>query len=452
MASIVSAGTTSGTSLNLSADTSGVLQLATNGTGTSGLPTLGLADAVINVSGTGYRLAQASLPASVTLSARRVGDTAATGTLNIANSAINDGYSEKLVGTIGAAPAGFTVSAPATTGLIAAGGSESRTVSLSTATAGTFGGNVNIALASDGTGTSGFGALSIGSADVALSGKVYTPAVAQLNTAVISFGIVRKGDVVGSQSVEVKNNAGSTPLNDTMAASMGAVSSGFTSSGGVSGLGAGASGSGTLIVGLDTAAAGIFNGSATVDFLSQNGDMTDLALAGLHVALSGQVNDIAKPLFNKTGGAGSFGCVGQVCTLDFGNLLVGSGISSNTLALTNDVSGPAADDLLGGFNLAFLGLFVDSGFGTVNLAPGGSLGPLMLSFDALNEGLFSGSFLFSGLSHYAGLTDLVLDDITVNLRANVVRQGAAPEPGTIAMILLAAGIALGARRRQQRMH
>jgi len=35
MASIVSAGTTSGTSLNLSADTSGVLQLATNGTTTA---------------------------------------------------------------------------------------------------------------------------------------------------------------------------------------------------------------------------------------------------------------------------------------------------------------------------------------------------------------------------------------------------------------------------------
>ena len=35
MASIISAGTTSGTSLNLSGDTSGVLQLASNGTTTA---------------------------------------------------------------------------------------------------------------------------------------------------------------------------------------------------------------------------------------------------------------------------------------------------------------------------------------------------------------------------------------------------------------------------------
>jgi len=35
MASILSAGTTSGTALNMSSDTSGVLQLATNGTTTA---------------------------------------------------------------------------------------------------------------------------------------------------------------------------------------------------------------------------------------------------------------------------------------------------------------------------------------------------------------------------------------------------------------------------------
>jgi hypothetical protein len=35
MASIISSGTTSGTALNMSGDTSGVLQLATNGTTTA---------------------------------------------------------------------------------------------------------------------------------------------------------------------------------------------------------------------------------------------------------------------------------------------------------------------------------------------------------------------------------------------------------------------------------
>lgn len=417
-----------------------------DGSFNSGVPTA-LPSQSVTMNAEVYRLAQASVTPSVALAARRVGDAAATGTLNIANTAANDGYSEGLRGTIGAAPAGFTVAPPATTGLIAAGGSESRTVSLSTAAAGSFGGNVNVALESDGAGTSGFSAISIGSADVAVSGKVYTPAVAQLNTPVISFGVVRKGDVVAAQNVTVTNAAAATALNDTMKASAGGAVGPFTAGGSSAGLGAGQSNAGgTLVVGLSTASAGVFNGSATVAFVSQNPDMADLDLGSEQVTLSAQVNEIAKALFSKSGGAGSFGCLGLVCTLDFGNLLIGSGSSTGILALTNDVTGPA-DDLMGSFNLAGLGDFLGSGFGAVDLAAGATLGGLTLSFDALNEGLFTGSFAFNGISHNDSQSDLVLDAITVNLRANVVRQGSVPEPGTLALLLLAGIAALATRRR-----
>jgi hypothetical protein len=169
------------------------------------------------------------------------------------------------------------------------------------------------------------------------------------------------------------------------------------------------------------------------------------------VALSGQVNNVANPVFGKTGGAGSFGCSALVCTLDFGNLFVGSGPTSGILALTNSALAPA-DDLIGAFDLAGLGDFMGAGFGPVNLVAGASLGGLMLSFDALTEGLFTGSFVFSGASRNAFQSDLARADITIFLRANVIPTGTVPEPGTISIVLLGAGLAFAARRRQAQRH
>ncbi len=419
-----------------------------DGTFNSGVPTA-LPSQTVDMSAEVYRLAQAGLPAAVNLAARRVGDAQSTGTLNIANTAAADGFSEGLKGTIGAAPAGFAVTGPATTALIAAGGSEARTVGLSTATAGNFGGIVSVALVSNGAGTSGFGDLSVGSANVAVSGKVYTPAVGQLVSppASIDFGTVRVGTGVAAQAVTIVNAAAATALNDTLKGTLAVAGAGFTGNGAsVSGLIAGGP-DGTMQLGLDTSVAGVKAGSAQVMYVSQNADMSDLVLgSSTSIGLSGTVNALANPVFGKSAGAAAFSCTSGVCTLNLGSLQQNSGTADNTLNLQNLVAGPA-DDLLGDFDFSGFSGFGHSGFGAVDLDAGESVDGMTLSLDTSAVGVYSSSFFFNGFSHNPFQADWGLGPIRFNVIANVFAPGGnVPEPSTL-WLLLAAAAGWNLRRR-----
>jgi hypothetical protein len=394
----------------------------------------------VTVTGGVYRLANPVIGNSPITIAARVGDAvAANQGVSISNSS-PDSYTEGLKVSIGAV-SGNAQSNGGTIANLAAGATNSSAILVglaSTATAGTTSGTVTLALASTGAGTTGAPDLALPSQDVAVNGKVYTPAVAQLNTTAVDFGIVRKGDVVAPRSVSVSNAAAATDLNDTLAASMGTVSGPFTGSGSVSGLGAGATGSGSLILGLSTGTAGVFTGSASVNVASQNPDMSDLALAALQVALTGQVNELASPLFGKESGAGSFGCSGLTCTLDFGNIVQGSGPVSAALFLQNNVAAPA-DSLKGFFDLAAVNDFSLLGWiDPTNLTPGQSLLGLGVNFGPLALGQVSDTIFFDGLSFNADdLAGRALGRYALQLRANVVQGGTVPEPGTLAMLLLA---------------
>jgi hypothetical protein len=116
---------------------------------------------------------------------------------------------------------------------------------------------------SSGAGTTGAADLALPGQSVALAGHVYTPAVAQANTTVVDFGIVHRGDAVAERGVSVTNAATISAANDSLRASLGGASAGFTASGTVTGLAAGATDATSLRVGLNTAAAGVFAGTAT---------------------------------------------------------------------------------------------------------------------------------------------------------------------------------------------
>lgn len=90
---------------------------------------------------------------------------------------------------------------------------------------------------STGIGSTGAADVSVGSQLVALAGKVYEKAVAQLNTVALNFGIVRVGDVVTARDVSVRNTTAVAGLNDTLAAAVSS-SGPFQASGSVSGLAA----------------------------------------------------------------------------------------------------------------------------------------------------------------------------------------------------------------------
>ena len=229
---------------------------------------LNLPNQIVNVSADVYRLANPTLnTTSLTLAGRvgGVGDTThLTGAISITNTS-PDIYTETLNVARGANVAGFTGTG-GPIDLVAGASSNAIQVSLNTSAAGHVGGNQTFVFTSTGAET-GAGAVTVsptGASTVALSGNVYTPAVAQQNTAAVNFGIVHVGDVVAAQGVSVTNGAAATALNDVLRAQFAGATGPFTGGGNLgAGLGAGQTDSSSLSVGMSTGTAGIYSGTAT---------------------------------------------------------------------------------------------------------------------------------------------------------------------------------------------
>ena len=429
-----------------------VLNFASDGSFNNGTPT-GLPSQTVNLSAEVYRLATAAVNTPINLAARRVGDAAATSALTLSNSAATDGFSEGLRGAIGAAPAGFGISGAASTALIAAGASEARTVSLSTAVAGSFGGNVTIGLVSNGAGTSGFGDAALTDKLVALSGKVYTQAAGQVSTPVIDFGIVRVGDVVSTRNITINNSAAVTALNDTLRGDLSGISGPFGGGSSVSGVAA--QGSGQIGVTLNTGAAGVYAQNGSVSFLSQNPDMLDVS-AGANggVLVKAQVNRLANADFDLLAGLGLLTQNGNDYILDLGNLALSGNAYALALQLDNEVSGPA-DDLSGGFDLSAVDEFGLTGFGAPvgPLGAGQATGSLGVAFLASTLGLHEDIVSFDGFSTNASDPNGIAQHRRLIIRANVIDPNGnpIPEPGSLGLLLIAAvGLAVARRQRQQR--
>ena len=110
------------------------------------------------------------------------------------------------IASFGAVSAGFAGSG-SITGLAAGASSNALGVALNTATAGSFAGTAGVSFVSSGAGTTGAADLALPGQSVALTRPVYTPAVAQVNTTMVDFGIVHRGDVVADRGVSVTNAA-----------------------------------------------------------------------------------------------------------------------------------------------------------------------------------------------------------------------------------------------------
>jgi len=428
------------------------IALASDGTGTSGLGVTPLASQTVAVNGAVYRLANPALvPSSLTL-AGRIGDAAPTAALAVTNVS-PDLFTERLNASIGTVGAGFSATG-SISGLAAGASSNALGVALSTAGAGTFSGTAGVSFVSSGAGTTGAADLALAGQSTALTGHVYTPAVAQTNTTVVDFAIVHRGDVVADRNVSVSNTATASALNDTLRASLGAAPAGFTTGGTVTGLAAGASDATSLRVGLNTAAAGVFAGSTTASFASHDGDLADLALGSATVALRGQVNNFAAVALTKSGGAGALSHVGNTWMLDLGTLALGGGSPLASLSVLNSAIGPA-DLLSGSFDLSGIrNGFTLTGFGSFSdLVAGASFDGLGVVLADAAVGSFEATIvLHASGSNASGFFDR-LDDTTLVVRGDVAGAVAAvPEPETY--LLMVAGLvvmtAVARRRRPGR--
>ena len=387
-----------------------------------------------------FRLASGSAATPVSLGNVHVG-TALSGNIAVTNTAANDGFSEKLNASV-TGTGGDVASASGAVNGLGAGQTNSTgiTASLNTSTAGAKSGTATLAFASDGTGIDGGAPVSAGSQSVTVNGKVYTPAVAAVQTGSVNFGIVHVGDGGGqlSQSVAVKNDAQVTALNDVLTGSIAAGAAPFSGNGTLgAGLGAQQSSS-ALQVGLDTSNAGIFSGSADLALASHDTDLADLALVTAPVQLDAQINNYAKLGFLNTGGIGNLSGGGNMFTLDFGTLLLNSGTQQTHLSFLNDnpLGEQTFTDLLSSSLLSSSSTGFTLGGQTyvLSLAGGESGGGFDIGFDTSMLGSFRELLSFNVDSSNSSGFDQTIDYVTLAL-AGRVTSSTVPEPPSLPLEL-----------------
>ncbi len=444
------AGAVSGTA------TVGLVSDASNVGGCSPNCQMTLPSQSVSVSGDVYRVASPTLNTpSVTLAAR-VGDASPTAAVSVTNTS-PDQYTEGLAASMTSAPTGWSNSGAVTN--LAAGGTDGSTlkVALNTGTPGVFTGTQAVSFTSNGL-IDNATPESVGSGSVQLEGSVYTPAVQQVDTTSVNFGVVHVGDVIGPQTVSVTNAAPSTALNDVLTGNLTGGSGPFSASGNLgAGLAAGQTDATNLKVSFNTSAAGMYTGSAQFGGASHDSQLSDLSLGSTTVSVSGQVNNYANATFALDSGSGSLSKSGSSYVLNLGNLTQGASIAS-LLSLVNQVAGPA-DDLEGSFatgTLADASLSGSNWIGSFSgLGAGQSLGGLGIDFSTGSLGSFDDTILLNGMGYYTGASyGAYADNITLTLEGDVVKGGpvAAPEidPGSAgaALTLLAGLLAIARGRRR----
>ena len=302
---------------------------------------------------------------------------------------------------------------------------------------------------SDGTGTSGIaGNVALADQTVNVSGNVWQAAVADVQPASLDFGIVHVGDSVNGAERRGRQRR-QRRAGRCHPGRLRRVDGPFSGSGDLgAGVAAGGTDNTSLNVSLDTAAAGIFGGSASLDLLSHNPDLVDLDIAVDAVGLTAQVNNYANPVFDFVTGDGSFSGGGETYLLDFGTIdLNSTALVSASLAVGNDI--PAPGDFLDGlFDLSMADVFGTTGFDNFfDLNPGDFNFGLGVSLDVASLGIgdYMGSLILNPFGHNESGFRGALPAITLALRANVTDQGVAlSEPdalwlnafGMLAMLLI----------------
>jgi len=242
-ASPTSVGTTTG---------SVVFGLTSVGQAGTGLADVALPSQTLTVlvSGSVYRAANGVLPATaITMNSIREGDAFAAKTLTVSNTAAADGFSEKLNAAFGTASG--SVLARGSVQLLAAGGTDSTSLQIGLSNSGTAGvkrGSVRLAFETDGNGTSGNTAESIGSGTISVTGNVYRKAAGALSSGTLDLGAIRESGSFTAKTVTVLNTASTDGFSDDLGANGGLVSSGFTVSGSAGRISAGSQNSAGLSV------------------------------------------------------------------------------------------------------------------------------------------------------------------------------------------------------------
>jgi hypothetical protein len=259
---------------------------------------------MLQITGAAFRLAEpVHAPEPVDFGIVHVGDVVAQA-VSVSNTAINDGFSERLNGSIGSPTTGITTNSGAFSGLVPGDtNSTSLLVGVDTATAGAKSGTATIELVSSGTGTSGLADSSLVSQTVnvlatvnnyALADVIKTSGVGTLtptgaNEFTLNLGSTFEGRTSLTAELGILNDVAAPADSLAGAFTLAAPAfelSGFTT---FSNLAAGAT-QGGLMVTLGTTTTGSFAGQITLAPQSTNPRPFSMDLPTVTINLTGAVH------------------------------------------------------------------------------------------------------------------------------------------------------------------
>lgn len=408
--------------------------------------------------------------ASASISPLNIGNvregSAGTGALSVSNAA--GPFRENLDAGFSGNNTGDVASANGTINGLAAGSTDnsSLVVGIDTGTAGAKSGTVEVNLVSNGSGTSGLGNAALAPQTVAVTGNVFRLATGGATPTPINFTPTHVGQTP-TQALTITNTAANDGFSEKLNANFGANTGSATNNGGTVGLLAtnDSPDSGSMAVGLDTSSAGAKTGSVTVNYFSDGTGTTNegpTANGSQTISVSGSVYNYADADILKTGGAGTFTGGELNYTLDFGNVVQGSGggVLTANLDILNDGNGNNAftDALRGTWDLlgGLIGAFAASNLAdiTSDLLAGNTATGSWISFSTLNVGTFSDSIMFDPTSWNANIAPGSWNQLAITLTITGIVTSAgpgpqpAPEPATL-WLFGSATLGLAASRRRR---
>ncbi|MBI2802257.1 MAG: choice-of-anchor D domain-containing protein, partial [Gammaproteobacteria bacterium] len=387
------------------------------------------------ITGAAFNLASGNAtPAPIVFANAHVGDTR-TQVLTVGNTAPASAFTEGLNASFGV-NAGNVSNNAGSINLLAGGATNNSamSVTLDTTAAGARSGTATLNYASDGSGTSGLGQTAAGSQVVTVSGNVYRLASANA-LAAINFGNVHVNDAV-QQALNITNTAVADSFSEKLNASFGASSDArITTNGSINQLAAGSSNNSSMVVGLNTVAAGTVNGTQVVNFASDGAGTSGLGITALTsqtIGVSGNITTVGNVFRLASASAATPNPV------NFGNVRIGT-VTDQALSITNT----AAND---GFSEKLNASITTNGAPVTASGAFNLLGPTATDNSSLHVGLNtgsagakSGSATIALVSDGAGTSNLgttALTAQTVNVSGAVYRL-ASPTLNTPSVNLVA---------------
>jgi hypothetical protein len=358
-----------------------------------------VAEQLLTFTGAAYNPAAANIiPLSIPFGNFHVGDVVTPVALTITNTAPAGAFSEDLRAENITPSGAAQLTGPGAVNVLAGQGTTVVSASMSTVTAGAKTGALSMNLFSNatvnGVAIPGLSSLSLGNANVNISGTVYRLASALVPTP-LNLGQFHVGSVA-SGSLVVSNTGAADGFTEQLLAQATAFSGDVTSNTGSASIAGGSNSGNALNALISTAASGAKAGIATINLTSLAGGsgLSNTNLGSASVSVTASVYSLAQMVINNP-------------TINFGIVHVGDSITPVGVSITNTATNNAFSEKLNtAFGPATIGV-VHNG-GSINLlAPqANNNGNMTVAISTATKGVINGTAPVNAVSDGTGVNSL----------------------------------------------